>query len=113
MKTKILNHVAIVLFLAGSFFSCESSENLISGVCKDSKDEYYFYNHSGEKYFLYHLNDRLIVGFDKETQVDEIKKYLNQTGLFKPVDVYNGEVRGDYRPVIVNTKRAKTCDLIK
>jgi len=82
----------------------------------DCADELYYYPYGKGKTFLDHLfiNNRLIIGFDKQAQDEEITDYLNQTGFFKTV--VSGDFRRNsisYRCLYVTTTEAKTCSQLK
>jgi len=75
------------------------------------EDQLYYY-YKGDKRFIYTLliDDYLIVGFEQQMQ-DEIVNYINQTGLFKPVDtnkIYHNPTP-EYSFLFVNTLIPGTC----
>jgi len=115
---------AIVLMMLSTFFSCSKKGESTFGC--DSEGELYYCYYLHEKVLLHEhvVNDWLLIAFEREAPIDEIVKYINQTGLFKPVDVdqhyfryracANDELEeyfGSY--VRVNTKTNKTCAQLK
>ena len=134
MNMNIIKIAAVVLVLAGSLYSCtkreDPSETPQILEC-DCSDELYAYIVEDDQKFFYDdhlLNDWLHVGFDLQMQDDEIMKFLNETGFFKPVDIRNfiivpeeyrecapkgvsGSI--DYQRLYINTKEPKTCTQLK
>ena len=106
-----------------------SSENGSSQELEcNCKDElYYFSNLDDQKYFFDDrlLNDWLHVGFDYQVQDDEIVRYINETNIFKSVDIRQlrklpEEIAGssppygyNYKRIYVNTKKKMTCMQLK
>jgi len=134
MKVNIFLYAAIALLLAGSFSSCtekgEAPDTNQILEC-DCKDELYYYSVLDDQKYYFDdrlLNDWLHVGFNLQVQDDEIVKFINETGLFKPVDIRNiiivpeeyriGVPTGingsiNYKRLYVNTKEQKTCSQLK
>jgi len=147
MNTFFFKYIAILLIVAGSAYSCTKKEShqefscieklfydfpacsgdkkgLPQEIC-DSEDELYYYV-DGEKIYLqdWLLNDWLVVGFDSQIKDNEIVDYINQTGLFKPVDICHirrmpsdyhqlSSDERNYARIYVNTNDPKTCTQLK
>ena len=76
-----------------------------------------FYYFGGEKMRQTLVNDWLVVGFYQHTTDAEIVNFINQTGIFKPVDAsdiwYHARQEVDYHLIFVNTKEQKRCSQLK
>ena len=90
--------------------------------CDKDELSYYgnFYDSNDKKTFLdgRFLNNCLLVGYPKQVQGTEIIDYLNQTGLFNPVDTSDLQALPnhayiDFSALIVYTKENKTCSQLK
>ena len=118
MKNNNLKLITFLLILVGSFLSCEKKEEEPQKFGCDCADELYYY-YFDEKIFLNDrfLNDWLLVGFESQVQDVEIVNFINQTGLFKSLDinkiVHHAQSEVDYNMVFVNTKTLKTCSQLK
>lgn len=120
-KLKIFKYTAIVLLLAGSFISCEKKGEI--PVSCDCMDEYYYRSHDGNVILDDKiLNDCLLVGFDPQVESEEIVKYINQTGLFKLVNISQVSNYKDsdrymseyfYNLLLVSTRSKKSCAQLK
>jgi hypothetical protein len=92
-------------------------ENIVEVDC-DCKEELFYYAFS-DKIFLdkAFLNNFLLVGYDYRTQDEEIVNYINQTGLFLPVntdDCINFSYEDKHNLLFVNTKvKHYTCSQLK
>ena len=101
--------------------SCEDKEP--QKLWCDCADELFYYFYDGynfKKIFLdeYFLNDLLVVGIESQVRDEEMVDFINQTGLFKPVDASNiilaGPSEDDYVHLIfVNTMKPETCTQLK
>jgi len=77
-----------------------------------------FYYYRDEKFFIDSLllNDWLIIGFKKQTEVEKLINYINQTDLFNPVETYHYFLYTQddfYNILFVNTKIEYTCSQLK
>jgi len=107
-----------MLLLAVSFVSCTKVPEMMHCDCKG---EFYYRNHEGNKIYLNHLNDWLIIGFERQAKAEEIVEYVNKTGLFKKVDIAHISYPDSTRwlsehyntLLIVNIKQQKTCSQLK
>ena len=86
----------------------------------DCEDElFYYYQLGDEKVFLGDLllYDRLLVGFNEQTEETEILSFINEVGLFKPVlsnDIFHYEYFGESDFLMfVTFEKQKTCTQLK
>jgi len=118
MRVNIIKHIAFLLILAVCFSSCTEKEEEPQELGCDCADELFYYIFD-EKRFLddRFLNDWLLVGFEPQVQDAEIVNYINQTGLFKSVEVSSivshARSEDDYHMMFVNTKKPQTCSQLK
>jgi hypothetical protein len=121
----ILRLIAMMMVLAGGI-SCQNQfvDTPPEEVECDCKDELYYYayiSNGGEKAWLDDrlVNDWLLVGFERQVKNSEIVEYIEQTGLFKPVDeskILRADVNDNgyiYNLLWVNLREQKTCSQLK
>ncbi|MCL2683038.1 MAG: BACON domain-containing protein [Bacteroidales bacterium] len=103
----------------------EAAENPLPEL--DCEDELYYYYDDEKKFYVDQLSldepflkDWLLVGFVSRANDVEIVNYINQTGLFKPVNAsdiwYHARLQmyeHDSHLIFVNTKEQKTCKQLK
>jgi len=120
LKTAAITAIAVLVLS-----SCGDKEP--QKMWCDCADELFYYFYDGyvyKKVFLDNLflNDWLAVGIESQVQDEEIVNFINQTGLFKPVDandvVFGNPANDEYDDddmhlIFVNTMKPKTCSQLK
>ena len=126
----VLFLIASCIEIEGGFVTTPDGLALSVGQKCDCKEDmfYYVYHYDGsgkykEPIANSFLNEWLFIGFYPHVQNNEIVKFINQTGLFKPVDVskitrahYNEHMPFDeryYVHIMVNTRQSKSCTQLK